>query len=280
MSDKAPARPEPVEGRGRTLSTVLDDILAAKRRDLERSRRNVPLADLEARIKSVPPPANFSGALMGDRVRLIAEVKKASPSRGLLCPDFDPARLARTYAENGAAAISVLTEVDHFQGSLEHLAQVKEVVRGYGLPVLRKDFIFDPYQLCEARAHGADAALLIVAILSPGQLGELFAAAQGLWLQCLVEVHSQAELETTLEAGAEVIGINHRDLRTFRVDLSLTERLRPLIPGGKVVVAESGITSAADVARFRALGVNAVLVGEALVTAPDVAAKVRELAGG
>ena len=260
-------------------STILDKIIEAKRRELARRQREEPLATLEQRVKEMPPPLNFSGALMGPGIRLIAEIKKASPSRGLLRPEFDPSALARTYADNGAAAISVLTEVDHFQGSLEHLVQVKSALGDTGLPVLRKDFIFDPYQVYEARAYGADAFLLIVAMLEPGQLRELLDIAQSLWLQCLVEVHSEAELEVALEAGAEVIGINHRNLSTFETDMSLTRRLRPLIPQGKIVVAESGIRSREDVAQLKKAGANAVLVGEALVTAPDVAAKVRELAG-
>ena len=262
-----------------TMTTILDQILVAKRIEVEGRQRKEPLGALERRAKATPLPLNFSGALMGPGVRLIAEVKKASPSRGVLRSDLDPVALARAYAENGAAAISVLTEVDHFQGSLHHLEEVKESVRDAGIPVLRKDFIFDPYQVYEARACSADALLLIVAMLEPSQLRELLDVAQTVWLQVLVEVHSEAELGVALEAGAEVIGINHRDLKTFQMDTSLAQRLRPLIPQGKIVVAESGINSGEDVARLRKAGVNAVLVGEALVTAADVAAKVRELAG-
>ena len=262
-----------------TTGTILDTIVEHKRRELERHLREMPAAELEARIKQMPMPLNFSGALLGDRVRLIAEVKKASPSRGLLVPHFDPVALATCYADNGAAAISVLTEVDHFQGSLDDLRNVREVVSGKRLPVLRKDFLFDPYQLYEARAYGADAVLLIVAMLSPAQLTELLAVAQSLWLQALVEVHSRRELETALEAGAEIIGVNHRDLKTFKMDMSLSAQLRPLVPQGKLVVAESGISKADDVRRLKEAGVHAVLVGEALVTASDTAAKVKELAG-
>ena len=261
------------------MPAILDQILEAKRRELERRKQEETLATVEQRAKETPVPLNFSGALWGPDVRLIAEVKKASPSRGLLISDFDPARLARTYAENGAAAVSVLTEVDHFQGSLEHMASVKDAVRDAGLPVLRKDFIFDPYQVYEARAYGADALLLIVAMLEPTQLKELMGVARSVWVQTLVEVHSEEEMGVALDAGAEVIGINHRDLTTFGMDMSLTQRLRPLIPQGKVVVAESGISTREDVVRMKHARVNAVLVGEALVTAPDVGAKVRELAG-
>ena len=261
-----------------TAGTILETILEHKRRELERHQRQTSLAQLEAQVKQMPVPLNLSGALLGDRVRLIAEVKKASPSKGLLAADFDPVALATCYADNGAAAISVLTEADHFEGSLEHLRLVKQAVALQGLPVLRKDFLYDPYQLYEARANGADAALLIVAMLAPAQLKELLEVARGLWLQALVEVHSQQEMETALEAGAEVIGVNHRDLKSFQVDLGLSALLTPLAPRGKILVAESGIGSADDVRRLKRVGINAVLVGEALVTAQDTAAKVRELA--
>ena len=260
-------------------TTILDQIVEIKRVELKQRQREEPISTLEQRAKDTPAPLNFSGAVWGPDVRLIAEAKKASPSRGLLRPDYDPANLARTYAENGAAAISVLTEVHHFQGSLEHMATVKDAVRESRIPVLRKDFIFDPYQVYEARAYGADALLLIVAMLEPTQLRDLLDIAQSLWIQALVEVHSEPELEVALSAGAEIIGINHRDLRTFETDLSLTSRLRPAIPEGKVVVAESGINSRDDVAKLKKAGVNAILVGESLVTAPDVGAKVRDLVG-
>ncbi|MFQ5861308.1 MAG: indole-3-glycerol phosphate synthase TrpC [Dehalococcoidia bacterium] len=260
------------------MSTILEEILKAKRQEVARHKAETPLEELERRIAEQPPPLNLSGALWGERVRLVAEVKKASPSRGLLCPDFDPVALARTYAEHGAAAISVLTD-RHFEGTLEHLGMVREAVAPYRVPVLRKDFILDPYQVYEARAWGADAILFIVAALETPVLRELLELSGRFWMQCLVEVHNEGELQTALEAGAEVIGINNRDLHTFHTDRSVTERLVPLIPRGRVIVTESGITSAQEVQWARRLGVHAVLVGEALVTAPDVAAKVRELAG-
>jgi indole-3-glycerol phosphate synthase len=262
-----------------TTGTILDEILRDKRVELERSKRELPLADLEAQVKTAPFPLNLSGALWGDKVRLIAEVKKASPSKGLLSEHYDPVAMATQYVANGAAAISVLTEVDHFQGSPEHLRAVKKAVGPQAVPVLRKDFLFDPYQVLEARAWGADAALLIVAALDPEQLRELLAVAQRVWLQALVEVHDEAELEIALSAGAEIIGINHRNLKTFEMDTSLSLRLRPLIPEGRIIVAESGINSAEDVLPLKQAGINAVLVGEALMTAPDSGAKVRELAG-
>lgn len=261
-----------------TTGTILDTILEHKRTEVERRKREVPLAKLEAEAKAMPAPLNFSGALWGDTVRLIAEVKKASPSRGVMVANYDPVGFSGFYTQNGAAAISVLTEVDHFQGSLDHLSAVKAAVTEAGVPVLRKDFIYDTYQMLESRAAGADAALLIVAMLEPAQLSELIAAAQSVWVQPLVEVHNEAELEIALAANAEVIGINHRDLKTFKVDTSLSVKLRPLIPSGKMVVAESGIHSANDIRPLKAAGINAVLIGEALVTAGDTAAKVRELA--
>ena len=260
------------------MATILDEIVAAKREELARQVWDVPVEALEERIDDLSAPLNLSGALMGDRVRLIAEVKKASPSRGLLSLDFDPVRLATTYSENGAAAISVLTD-PRFQGTLDHLAAVKQTVQARGTPVLRKDFIFDPYQIYEARAYGADALLLIVDILSPQQLAELLDLSHRFWMQCLVEVHSREELAVAVEAGAEIIGINNRDLHTFKTDLAVTGGLAKHVPRGKVLVSESGISTKEDMANLSKLGVHAALVGEALVTASDVGAKVSELAG-
>lgn len=260
------------------MPTILDNIVSEKRQELALQKREVPLASLFERIASQATPICFSEALQGNDVRLIAEVKKASPSRGLLCADFDPVRLAGIYASNGAAAISVLTD-PRFQGELEHIVQIKLAEASGNVPVLRKDFIFDPYQVYEARSVGADALLLIVAILSPQQLQELFGLSRQLGMQCLVEVHNQEELRVAVEAGAEIIGINNRDLRTFTTDMAVTERLVTRVPKGKITVSESGINSREDLRRLGEFGVNAVLVGEALVTAGDVAEKVRELSG-
>ena len=193
-------------------------------------------------------------------------------------PDFDHLKLAETYAGNGAAAISCLTD-PRFQGELDHLREIKATGASQRTPVLRKDFIFDPYQIVETRAAGADALLLIVAILEPSQLKELLEATQAHWMQCLVEVHDEGELDTALDAGAEIIGINNRDLHTFTTDLAVTERLAPLVPRGKQVVSESGIFSREHLRRLDRAGVSAALVGEALVTAHDVGEKVRELTG-
>ena len=260
------------------MPSILDEIVAAKRVELAEAMQAMPLADVEQAASNQPRPLNLSGALIGGGIRLIAEVKKASPSRGLLSPDFDPVRLAETYVTNGAAAVSCLTD-PRFQGELAHLSAIKQSGASGRAPVLRKDFIFDPYQVYEARAAGADGILLIVAILDPTQLKELLATAQSLWMQCLVEVHDETELETAVDAGAEIIGINNRDLHTFTTDLAVTQRLAPLVPRGKVVVSESGIFTRDDLRLLNRARVNAVLVGEALVTAIDVAAKVRDLSG-
>ena len=260
------------------MPNILDEIVAAKRVELAESKTQVSLADLETAAAGQPRPLNLSGALLGGGVRLIAEVKKASPSRGLLMPNFDHLKLADTYASNGAAAISCLTD-PRFQGELGHLRQIKEAGASRRAPVMRKDFIFDPYQVVETRAAGADAMLLIVAILEPTQLKELLAAAQSHWMQCLVEVHDEAELETAVDAGAEIIGINNRDLRIFTTDLGVTERLAPLVPRGKQIVSESGISTRDHLQQMNRFRVNAVLVGEALVTAPDIGEKIRELTG-
>jgi indole-3-glycerol phosphate synthase len=256
--------------------TFLDRILADKREELASAMRSVPFAELKARLPQAPPPRPFGEALRGDTVRLIAEVKKASPSRGVLREQFDPLALARAYAGAGAAAVSVLTDERHFQGSLDHLASIRQALL-QGPPLLRKDFLFDHYQLYEARVHGADAVLLIAAVLNSALLAQLLGLVRALDMEALVEVHDELELERALMASATLVGINNRDLRTFKVDLATTERLRPLVPAGVTVVAESGILTRGDVERLRTADVDAVLIGEALVTAPDPAAKIREL---
>jgi len=259
------------------LPAILDRIVAAKRRELERRRQEEPLAILRERLAHAAPTRSLVQALRGPSLGLIAEVKRASPSRGILRADLDAKALACTYAGGGAAAISVLTEEQHFEGSLGDLKAVREALDGCGdtrPSLLRKDFLFDAYHLFEARAYGADAVLLIAAVLDSALLAELLALARTLGLECLVEVHDEWELERALAADAQIIGINNRDLRTFEVDLAVSERLRPLIPEDRVVVAESGIHTRADVERLRALGVNAVLIGEALVTADDPGAKI------
>ena len=253
---------------------MLSEIIAKKRKEVEQKKKSLPLSTLKERIARREASLDFAHALSGVSIRLIAEVKQASPSRGLLCPNFNPIALAKTYAQGGAAAISVLTEANYFQGSIEHLAAIREAVR---LPLLRKDFIFDPYQIYESAAYGADALLLIVAILSQEQLEELLSLSQSLGLSCLVEVHNESEVERALLSGAKIIGINNRDLNTLTVDISTTRRLRPLIPLERIVVSESGISSRGDIQKLKEWGVNAALVGEALVTAGDIPTKMKEL---
>lgn len=253
---------------------MLDKIIAQKREEVEQRKKVATMTYLQQRIARQKPTLDLAPALKGNHIRLIAEVKQSSPSRGVLSPNLNPTELARTYAEGGAAAISVLTETNYFMGSIEHLAAIKEVV---GLPLLRKDFIFDPYQVYESRAYGADALLLIAAILSQGQLKELISLSHSLGLGCLVEVHNEGEVERAVLSEAEIIGINNRDLNTFVVDINTTRRLRPLVPKEKIVVSESGIKSKRDIEKFGKWGVDAVLVGEALVTADDVLAKMKEL---
>jgi len=223
------------------------------------------------------PPLDFAAALSGDRIQLIAEVKKASPSRGVIRPDFNPVEIAQTYASNGASAISVLTEARYFQGSLNHLQDIKNALGNKRLPLLRKDFLCEPYQVYESRAYGADGLLLIVTILTSEKLRELLRLSHELSMSCLVEVHNEAEVEIALKCGAGIIGINNRNLKTFTVDLSTTERLRPLIPSDRIVVSESGIKDRSDMEKLRQWGVDAVLIGESLMSAPDIAAKMKEL---
>lgn len=257
--------------------TILDDIVARNRPLLEDRKQLFPLDRVEQVARAAPPPVPFAGALRGERVRIIAEIKKASPSKGVIREQFDPAGLALAYRAGGAAAVSVLTETLHFQGLPGHLMAVKGVLGSGGPPVLRKDFLWEEYQLLESRAWGADAALLIAALLPGPRLGELLAFAGGLGLAALVEVHDGREVEQALAAGARVIGINNRDLRTFEVDLAVTERLRPLVPPDRVLVSESGIRGRADIERLAALKIDAVLVGEVLMAAPDPGAALEAL---
>jgi indole-3-glycerol phosphate synthase len=254
--------------------TILDKILATKKREVERHKRAVKLSCLLECIARRKAPLVFAEALKGEGIKLIAEVKKASPSRGILRPYFDPMALAKTYAENGAAAISVLTDAEYFQGSPEHLAAIRQMV---SLPLLRKDFIYDEYQIYETAAYGADAILLIVAILEQKQLEKMLTISRSLGLGCLVEVHNEDELAVALDGGAEIIGINNRNLNTFEVDINTTQRLRPLIPEDKIVVSESGINKREDIKKLKAWGVNAVLIGEALLTAKNIPSKIKEL---
>ena len=258
-------------------TTILDEIMRWKREELPKRKRALPEAELRVRLFLAPPTRDFAAAMRAPGISLIAECKKASPSKGLLRAGYDPVALARNYEAGGARAISVLTDSRYFQGTIEHLAAVRQAV---SLPVLRKEFIFDPYQLVEARAAGADAVLLIAAVLSGNRLRELREEAEALGMVALVEVHDEAELAHALDSGASIIGVNNRDLRTFEVDFETTARLRPLIPADKLLIAESGIRTTADVQRLAESGVDGMLVGERLVKGKgDVTARVRELVG-
>ena len=255
---------------------ILDRIVADNLEELESRKRSFPLKELQTVALEQPSPLDFASALHGNHIKLIAEVKKASPSRGIIRSDFNPVAIAQTYAANGAAAISVLTEARYFQGSLNHLRDIRKAL-GNRLPLLRKDFLCDPYQVYESRAYGADSVLLIVAILTPEKLKELLGLSHELGMSCLAEVHNEAELEIALKGGARIIGINNRDLTTFTVDLTITERLRPLIPKDRTVVSESGIRDRSDMGKLKKWGVDAVLIGESLMSAPNIATKMKEL---
>jgi indole-3-glycerol phosphate synthase len=265
--------------------SVLAKILANTRGEVAQRKAHTPLDALAARAEKAAPPRPFDAALRRpDRIALIAEVKHASPSRGVLIEPFDHLAIARTYCASGASALSVLTDERFFRGSLAFLSQIRalpDVSADRPAPLLRKDFIVDPYQVYEARAAGADALLLIVAALDDAALRSLLDLTRELGMQALVEVHDEPEMERALAAGAGIVGINNRDLRSFHTALAVTERLAGMVPAGAarpVLVSESGIFSAADVARVRDCGADAVLVGEALITAPDIAARTRELA--
>lgn len=258
-------------------TTILDDILAHKRAEIAAVRRARPDSALREALAAAPPPRDFFAALARPGpIRLIAEVKKASPSAGVIRADFDPVAIARAYERHGASCLSVLTDERFFQGHLDHLRAVRAAV---GLPVLRKDFIVDGYQLLEARAAGADAVLLIAECLDDCSLRALHNEALALGMAPLVELYEPANLQRVFDAGAQLIGINNRDLHSFRTDLNHTLALRPRVPDECVLVSESGIRTRADVERLQAAGVDAILVGETLMARPDVGAAVDELLG-
>ena len=260
------------------MEDILIEIVENTRREVAARKEGSPFFELKAAMRDMPPPQDFAASLLARKtVAVIAEVKKASPSAGLIRKDFDPVAIARGYAEAGAAAVSVLTDEKFFQGNIEYLSAIRGHV---SLPLLRKDFIIDAYQVYEARAHGADAVLLISEVLEPRELRSLLELVHKLDMQALVESHDRMHLEAALAADARLIGINNRNLKSFRVDLMSTERLASLVPENRVLVSESGITSGEDVRRLAACGVKAVLVGETLMQAEDVGRKMRELMGG
>ena len=262
------------------MSDILRRILATKRAEVEAARAAVPLAEMERRARAAAAPRDFAGALRAKvaagKPAVIAELKRASPSRGLLREQFDPAAIARSYAAAGAACLSVLTDREYFQGAPEHLTEARAACT---LPVLRKDFIVEPYQVVEARALGADCILLIAAALAPGDMRGLEQLAQGLGMAVLVEVHDAAELESALALCTPLLGINNRDLHSFETRLETTLELLGRVPADKVIVSESGILTPAHVARLRDAGVGAFLVGEAFMRVPDPGTGLRMLFG-
>ena len=257
--------------------TILDKIVATKRREVADAAARMPLEELEAQAAEAPPVRDFRAALAGPGpIRLLAEVKKASPSAGVLREDFDPIAIARTYQAHGASALSVLTDVSYFQGHLSYLARIRASV---AIPLLRKDFVIDEYQVVEARMAGADAVLFIAEILDDAQLSALLERARSLGMSALVEFHDAANLPRVLAAGADLVGVNNRDLTRFVTDLDLTLRLRDQIPPEVVLVSESGIRTRQDVERLEAAGVSAVLVGESLMRSADLGLAVEQLLG-
>jgi indole-3-glycerol phosphate synthase len=263
------------KSRCKEIIMILDKIVKTKKEEVAQLKLALPLADLKKSIKALAPCRDFKGVLSGKDCAIIAEVKCASPSRGRLIENFDPLEIARTYEKNGAAAISVLTDEKYFAGKNEYLTQIKQKVQ---LPLLRKDFIIDPYQIYESMVIGADCVLLIAAVLG-NRLKDFIRLAQEIGLHQLVEVHTRAELDMALASGAEIIGINNRNLDTFVTDINTCKELAQFIPQDKVVVAESGIGKRADIESIMQAGIHAFLIGEALVISADIGKKLLELKG-
>ena len=256
------------------MAEILAVIAEHVRQQVERRRRETPVSKLRERRLFAAPVRGFAAALAGNSRRIIAEVKKASPSKGLIREDFDPVAIAKDYADHGASALSVLTEERFFQGSLAHLEAVRQAV---SVPLLRKDFMLDSYQLVEAKSYGADAVLFIAALLDSSLLRELREEATALALDSLVEVHTEKELESALKAGSQLIGINNRNLKTFEVSLATTETLAPLLPPGTPAICESGIDSLEQIRCVEKLGIHVFLIGESLMRAPQPGKKLSEL---
>jgi indole-3-glycerol phosphate synthase len=258
------------------VGSILDTIVDSKRREIAAAKQRVPEVELERRIAALPPVRDFEGNLRRPGMQVIAEIKKASPSAGVIRPDFDPVAIAQIYERHGAACISVLTDAPFFQGDLAYLTAVRSAA---ALPLLRKDFILERYQLLEARASGADAALLIAEILPGDALSRLYRQARDVGLHVLVELHDAEQLPRVIDSGATLIGINNRDLRQFTTRLEHTLELAPQVPTDRCLVSESGIRDHDDLRRLEAAGVKAVLVGETLMRAPDIGAQLDQLRG-
>ncbi|MEI7687303.1 MAG: indole-3-glycerol phosphate synthase TrpC [Planctomycetota bacterium] len=260
------------------METILDRIVASKKDEIRAAKERLPLADLSRRLPAAPPARDFRAALLhGPGMGVIAEVKKASPSAGVMRHDFDPVAIARTYEAAGANCLSVLTDEPFFQGKLEYLVAIRQAV---SLPLLRKDFVLDEYQVVEARVAGADAVLLIAEILDDAQLRGLFEAIEALGMQALVELYDPENLPRVLGIGATLVGVNNRDLRSFVTSLEQTLSLAPLVPADRCLISESGIRTADDMRRLRAAGVKGVLIGETFMRSGDIGRDLRELRGG
>ncbi|KDR95856.1 indole-3-glycerol phosphate synthase [Peptoclostridium litorale DSM 5388] len=255
---------------------ILQKIVDRKKQRVQEEKSKKPLEELLLKIESMGPCRDFKMAIERGGISLIAEVKKASPSRGVMKEDFDPEQIAREYEKAGVDAVSVITEEDFFLGKPKYLKTVRDIV---SVPVLRKDFIIDPYQIYQSRAMGADAILLIASILTKDQLAEFYEIAKGIGIHCLVETHTIEEVEKAISAGAQIIGINNRDLSTFKTDISKTAELIKHIPKDKIVVSESGIMSGEDSKSVHDMGADAVLVGQSIMESGSIADKVKELKG-
>jgi len=256
---------------------ILDDIVEYKKGELKRSMDLLPLAELQNRLKDIEPPIDFYTRANADSsLKVISEIKKASPSKGVICENFDPLNIAKSYEANGASAISILTDEKFFQGSLQYLSQIRKAV---SIPLLRKDFTIDPYQIYEARAHGADIVLLIAAILDKERIKQYLQIVDSLNMNAIVEIHNREELDKVIDTGCSIIGINNRNLKTFEVDLSTTVELIKYIPEDILVISESGISNPGDISMLREIGVNTFLIGESFMKSDDPGAKLNEYIG-
>ena len=255
---------------------ILDEIVAAKKNELERRKQKVPLSFLASKIPGLPSTRSFEDALIKPGISLIAEIKKASPSAGIICKEFNPSKIAKIYEGNKASAISVLTEEKYFSGNINLLSQIKKITK---IPILQKDFILEKYQIYEARLYGADSILLIAAILSGKKIEDFFTLAHQLGMSAILEVHNNEDLKKVLVTEAKIIGINNRNLRTLKVDIGTTLKLREKIPSGKIIISESGIKDYKEIQLLKKCGIDGILVGETLLQSKNIVEKMKELIG-